>query len=165
MNLEFTPITHDQAIECVRWRYEAPYDLYDIPEADRQLEIDGMLDKNSKTFAVSSEGEFIGVRSFGADGKVAGGTYDDGYQDTGGALRPDMTAKGLGEEVLRAGLRFGTQRFSFSRFRVTVAAFNQRALKVCRRVGFIDGQRFSRGSDNREFVILTLEKISENKAS
>ena len=163
MNLEFTPITRDQAIECAGWQYESPYDLYNILEGDRPIEIEGMLGRSSKTFAVFSKGEFIGVRSFGDDGKVEGGAYDEAYQDTGGALRPDMTAKGLGEGVLRAGLQFGIHRFNFSRFRVTVAAFNQRALKVCRRVGFIERERFSRSSDRREFVILTLEKISGNK--
>ena len=112
-------MTLDRAMECVGWRYEPPYDLYNIPEAEREIEIAGMLDRSSRTFAVLSEGEFIGIRSFGEDGRVEGGVYPDGYQDTGGALRPDMTAKGLGEGIIRAGLQFGARRFGFSRFRVT----------------------------------------------
>ena len=155
MNLEFTPITREQAIECVEWRYEAPYDLYNVPETEKRIEIDGMLGEGSKTFAVLKDGAFIGTRSFGDDGKVEGGEYDDAYQDTGGALKPEWTSKGLGEGILRAGLEFGSRKFGFSRYRVTVAAFNERALKVCRRVGFVERQRFSRRSDGQEFVILT----------
>ena len=157
MNLEFTPSTREQAIECVRWAYEAPYDLYNVREADRQVEIEGMLDRENHAYAVSSEDQFIGIRSFGEDGRVTGGAYDDVYQDTGGALRPDMTAKGFGEEVLRAGLQFGTRALGFTKFRVAVAAFNERALKVCRRVGFVERQRFLSTSDRQEFVILTLK--------
>lgn len=162
MNFDFAPITREQAMECVRWRYEAPYDLYNIGEGDREVEIEGMLDRGNKCFAVLNGGDFIGIRSFGNDGRVAGGDYDDAYQDTGGALRPDLTSKGLGEEVLRAGLQFGAGRFGFPAYRVTVAAFNQRALKICQRVGFLERQRFIRKSDNEEFVILTLEDFEED---
>lgn len=161
MNLEFVPISRAQAVECVRWRYEAPYDLYNLSEDARKIELEAMLDQKNMCFAVSAGGEFIGVRSFGDDGKVEGGDYDDEYQDTGGALKPEMTSKGLGEEVLRAGLQFGARRFGFFKYRVTVASFNERALKVCQRVGFVERQRFSRASDDQEFVVLTREDPSK----
>lgn len=157
MNLEFKAITRAQAADYAGWQYPVPYDLYNIPEEEQEIEIEGMLDRNSRAFAVLLAGEFIGVRSFGNDGRVEGGIYDEDYRDTGGALRPDLTGKGLGEEVLRAGLAFGAGMFGFHRYRVTVAGFNQRALKVCRRVGFEEKHRFIRSSDGEEFVILTLE--------
>lgn len=158
MSLDFAPITRKQAEECVRWCYETPYDLYNIPESDRLVEIAGMLDRANQTFAVISEGEFIGIRSFGADARVRGGNYEDeAYQDTGGALRPDLTGKGMGEGILRAGLQFGTKEFGFTKFRVAIAGFNQRAVKVCQRVGFVERSRFLRESDEREFIIFNLE--------
>ena len=142
MTLEFETITRAQAVDYTEWTYESPYDFYNFPESERHVEVAGMLDGASKTFAVVSEGEFIAVLSFGEDGQVRGGCYDDRYQDTGIALRPNLTGKGHGENVLRAGLLFGAEQFGFTRFRVTVAAFNQRALHVYNRIGFKEQQRF-----------------------
>jgi hypothetical protein len=94
--------------------------------------------------------------------------------DTGGGLRPDLTGKGLGVELVRKGLEFGAGRYGVKRFRVTVAAFNQRALKVCRRVGFVEQQRFLRPGDRQAFLILVhvlqsdgagLRSIAENQGS
>lgn len=163
MELTFRPITRDQAQEYTEWEYRAPYDLYNIPVSERCLEIEEMLKEANRTFAVVSNGDFVGIRSFGKDGRVSGGVYDDRFQDTGGALRPDLTGKGLGETLLSAGLHFGSERFGFGHFRVTVASFNQRALTVCERVGFKEQQRFLRNPDKREFVILTLTEYSVTK--
>ena len=37
------------------------------------------------------------------------------------------------------------------------AAFNQRALKVCHKIGFLENSRFLRTNDNTEFVVLTFD--------
>ncbi|HEY7358813.1 MAG TPA: GNAT family N-acetyltransferase [Ktedonobacterales bacterium] len=52
------------------------------------------------------------------------------------ALRPDLTGKGYGLAFVEAGLAFGKQWFAPARFRLTVAAFNERAIKVYLRAGF-----------------------------
>lgn len=50
----------------------------------------------------------------------------------------------------------GSQRYAPPAFRVTVAAFNQRALSVVQRAGFAPVQTFARLSDGCAFVILVL---------
>lgn len=166
MRPRFVPISREQAIECVDCLYEAPYAVYNVLATERAIEVEGMLNPESKTFAVLDGDEFSGVRSFGADGRVDGGVYDESHQDTGGALRPDLTGKGLGESILKAGLQFGRQDHGFTGYRVTVAAFNARALKVCQGAGFVERQRFARSADEMGFVILTLgESIELGSAS
>lgn len=161
MNISFKPVNRSQANEYVSWQYPDPYSIYNFQESDKAYEVECMLKEDSKSFAVFNEEEFVGVRSFGDDGKVPGGTYDNEYQDTGGALRPDLTGKGLGERVIRAGLTFGANRFGFDRYRVTVAAFNERALTVCKRIGFTESLRFQRETDGETFVILLLESFKK----
>lgn len=156
MNVSFLPMTSGHAGEVISWRYEAPYDVYDYRDEDHEAALIYLTDPINQFFAVLRDGEVIGFRSFGPDGRVAGGVYNDNYLDTGGGLRPDLTGKGLGESIIGQGIRFGAERFGIDCFRVTIAAFNQRAQKVCRRVGFAEKQRFLRTGDRVAFVILTL---------
>jgi [ribosomal protein S18]-alanine N-acetyltransferase len=160
VNLSFEPMSVGYAREIAFWRYEAPYRIYEHDESEREAAVEYLTDKKNQVFAVLSEGELIGFRSFGPDGQVPGGEYTDDYLDTGGGLRPDLTGRGLGMKVLEQGLRFGAARFGTERFRVKIAAFNERALKVSRRLGFKEIQRFSRPSDGQEFAILTLDGLT-----
>jgi [ribosomal protein S18]-alanine N-acetyltransferase len=138
------------AADILSWRYPAPYDYYDVTDVD----VDYYLDPANGFFAVLAGGECIGFRSFGPDGQVPGGTYDDSALDTGGGLRPELTGRGLGRAVVAAGLEFGRQRFAPEAFRVTVASFNTRALRVVTSLGFRPAQSFAAAMDGRRFDIL-----------
>ena len=162
MNLTFEPMSQKYASEIVSWRYEAPYDLYNYAADDREKAVDYLINEKNRFFAVLDEGCLVGFRSFGEDGRVDGGSYDDSYLDTGGGSRPDLTGKGLGAEIIVKALQFGSEEFETERFRVTVAEFNERALKVHRRIGFQEDQRFPRKSDGMEFVVLKIDKLREN---
>jgi ribosomal-protein-alanine N-acetyltransferase len=157
-NISFTPLKRDHAEEMVSWRYDEPYEIYDYRNQSRQDVIDYLTDSTNQFFAVLCKDELIGFRSFGSDARVLGGDYDDSYLDTGGGLRPDLTGQGFGAKVIHRGIEFGAHEFATGRFCVTVAAFNERALKVCKRIGFVENQRFRRTSDEVQFVVLRLEK-------
>jgi len=102
-------------------------------------------------------GELLAFRSFGEDGQVESGNYATGYLDAGGGLRPELTGRGLGAVFLRQGLNLGSRYYDVHRFRVTIADFNRRALRVCPKVGFASGQHFRRESDNQPFTALTID--------
>ena len=156
MNVSFEQLTAEQAEEIAKWRYESPYQLYDYRDQPVDDVIHYLSDPAKRFFAVLRDRELIGFRSFGADGRVPGGKYEGGYLDTGGGLRPDLTGRGMGERILKSGIEFGAEKFGTNRFRVTVAEFNERALKVCKRVGFEEQNRFNR-RDDVCFVILVLD--------
>jgi ribosomal-protein-alanine N-acetyltransferase len=105
-------------------------------------------------FALTSESGLIGFRSFGADGQVPGGAYDDSALDTGGGLRPDLTGQGTGRDAIQAGLDFGQQQFAPRAFRVTIATFNIRAQRVVAALGFRNLGSFQASSDGRHYEIL-----------
>jgi [ribosomal protein S18]-alanine N-acetyltransferase len=56
--------------------------------------------------------------------------------------------------VITAGLAFGRQRFAPDAFRVTVASFNTRALRVVTSLGFRSASSFTATTDGRRFKIL-----------
>jgi GNAT superfamily N-acetyltransferase len=143
--IRIAAMTARYAADILSWRYPAPYDYYDVTDGD----LDYYLDPANGFFAVLSDGELIGFRSFGPDGQVPGGTYDDSALDTGGGLRPELTGRGLGRTVVVAGLEFG---------RVTVASFNTRALRVVTSLGFRPVQSFPAAMDGRSFEILVRDR-------
>jgi [ribosomal protein S18]-alanine N-acetyltransferase len=111
-------------------------------------------------FALTEAGDLIGFRSFGADGQVPGGAYDSSALDTGGGLRPDLTGRGLGREAIATGLAFGRERFAPAAFRVTVASFNLRALRVVEALGFRRVDRFRATTSGRSYEILTRPEVA-----
>jgi [ribosomal protein S18]-alanine N-acetyltransferase len=142
-------MTSAYATEIATWRYPAPYDYNDMTDADPAF----LVSRASGYFALTEETGLIGFRSFGADGQVPGGEYDDSALDTGGGLRPDLTGKGLGREAVRTGLDFGQQRFRPKAFRATVATSNVRAQRVIAAVGFRQAGTFLATTDGRSFGI------------
>jgi ribosomal-protein-alanine N-acetyltransferase len=133
----FRTIARSDAEEISRWRYPEPYATYDGDPAS----VPGLLDPRYNYHAViDSDGELVGYFCFGADATVPAGRrlglYDEDALDVGLGMRPDLTGQGLGLAFVRAGLSFAGQTYSPPAFRLTVAAFNQRAVKVYEQAGF-----------------------------
>jgi ribosomal-protein-alanine N-acetyltransferase len=151
-------MTHDYATDIITWRYPAPYDCYDVSGVEPAF----LLDPRNGVFAlVSGSDDLIGFRSFGVDGRVPGGEYDESALDTGGGLRPSLTGQGLGRQAIQTGLEFGRRRFSPPAFRVTVASFNTRALRVVTSLGFRPVSSFAATTDGRSFQILVRNEASQ----
>ena len=149
-DLRLVPLTRAHAEDIVTWRYAEPHDPYDMTGA----EPDDLLDPEAGFHAVLAGERLIGFRSFGPDGRVPGRAYDDSALDTGGGLRPDLTGQGLGRTVIAAGLAYGRELFAPTAFRVTVAAFNARALRTVASLGFERVGQFAAARDARLFVVL-----------
>ncbi len=155
MDFYFRPMDPAAAAHISRWQYPEPYAMYSLPDGDADSHIQYMCDPANTFYAVrTANDDLIAFRSFGIDGQVPGGEYHADALDTGGGLRPDLTGQGLGLPVLLAGLAFGRQTYAPSAFRVTVAAFNQRALTVVGRAGFVAVQQFIYATTRQAFIVL-----------
>ena len=125
-----------RTISC--WRYEEPYSIYDGDPTS----VDAILQPRSSYHSVHDEsGDLAGYFCFGEDAQVASGRRLGLYGaepalDLGLGMRPDLTGRGLGEAFVYAGLRFARETYSPPAFRLTVAAFNRRAIRVYERTGF-----------------------------
>jgi RimJ/RimL family protein N-acetyltransferase len=159
MEMGFRAMGDADAREVLSWRYEAPYDMYNADPTRSKEGVAALVDPGNQYFVARDvEGRTVGYCCFGPDARVPGGDYrDPGAIDVGLGMRPDLTGRGDGLAFVQAVLAFGRQRFDARRWRLSVAAFNRRAMRVYERAGFVEVGRFRRGGrpDDLEFVIMT----------
>ncbi|HZM24847.1 MAG TPA: GNAT family N-acetyltransferase, partial [Anaerolineales bacterium] len=74
--------------------------------------------------------------------------------DIGLSVRPDLTGQGKGLQYVSAVIDFAIRTYSPDRLRVTIAAFNGRAMRVWEKAGFQVVQNFRGGWTNSDFVIM-----------
>lgn len=142
--LSIVPMTQEDAEKIVGWRYEPPYDFYDADADHRDLaELLDPAQRGDRYFSArNATGELIGYFGFGAKDDVVG---------VGVGLRPDLTGCGLGLAFLEQGLAFANDLFHPNRFKLTVADFNQRAIKVYERAGFVVTRSFVHETNGGSF--------------
>jgi [ribosomal protein S18]-alanine N-acetyltransferase len=132
--IEIRPMSEEDAQRIASWRYEPPYSFYDADaDADDLALLLGRESREGRYFAAFSNDELVGFFSFQSDA-------DDVVVGLG--LRPDRTGRGLGLQFVEAGLAFARDRFGRSRFRLSVATFNERAIRVYQRAGFLPLRTF-----------------------
>ena len=84
------------------------------------------------------------------------GLYANGPLDVGLGMHPDLVGRGLGRRFVEAGLEFAFEAYSPESFRMTVTAFNRRAVRVYEDLGFTVLVEFGRRVSNgeREWILL-----------
>jgi [ribosomal protein S18]-alanine N-acetyltransferase len=151
VRFEFTKMTDEEAQEIAGWRYVPPYDFYDwVSNPDDLAEFLDPHRRGDDYFSAFDEkGALVGSFRFKRDGKVVG---------VGLGLRPDLTGKGLGHGFLVAGLEFARRSFSPEVFRLAVATFNERAIKVYEGVGFVQGWIYRHETNGGVYEFLEMER-------
>jgi [ribosomal protein S18]-alanine N-acetyltransferase len=151
VRFEFTKMKDEEAQEIAGWRYVPPYDFYDwISNPDDLAEFLDPHRRGDDYFSAFDEkGALVGSFRFKRDGKVVG---------VGLGLRPDLTGKGLGHAFLVAGLEFARRSFSPDVFRLSVATFNERAIKVYEGVGFVQGRIYRHETNGGVYEFLEMER-------
>ena len=152
----FSQMDEAKARAILAWHYEEPYSFYNPNPAELEKDLQVLTDPDNQYYALSDEnGALVAYYCFGREAQVIDGDYSDEALDIGGGVRPYLTGCGFGSTFMHAGLNFGQDKFAPRTFRITVAAFNHRALRLCEKMGFLAVQRFRREQDGREFIVLT----------
>jgi len=141
------------------WRYDGPLALYNLQPADVP---ELLADLPSFVAAVDDRAELIGYVMSGVGAQVPGGRdaglYPPDALDIGLGLRPDLVGQGNGVRFMVAGLAHlqATLTPLPQRFRLSVAAFNTRAIHVYTRAGFRTSAHFSNPERDRltPFVLM-----------
>lgn len=156
MNLTISGMNEQLATEILGWVYEAPYDFYNnsvTPEGIREL-------MDQPYFAVLGEGGMLaGFFCVGESAQVPAGTafgaYSEGSVDIGIGMNPKLTGKGLGFAFFSLVLNHLQDTLPGMPLRLTVASFNERAIRLYTKIGFEEKLRFQRGSI--DFVVMARE--------
>ncbi|MGH2411761.1 MAG: GNAT family N-acetyltransferase [Chloroflexota bacterium] len=154
----FHPIREDEAREIHSWRYPPPYDFYN--GSGDEADLTEYLSTDSPYFAAVLNGALAGFLAVGPTARMPGGEeagvyIDPAALDIGLGLRPDLTGQGYGLPFTRTALVCVSERFGPPIFRLSVVAWNQRAITVYERAGFIRGMVFASALDGQPFLCMT----------
>ena len=147
----FRPMSDEKARGISGSRYEPPYYFYDWTSDPDDLEelLDPERRKNTYFSVFDDEGTLVGFFGFEAKDRTV---------NVGLGLRPDLTDAGLGLDYLLAGLEFARQRHSATHFALTVATFNERAIRVYERAGFRRERVYMHHTNGGELPFLTMAR-------
>jgi ribosomal-protein-alanine N-acetyltransferase len=147
----FRLMSDEEATRISGWHYEPPYDFYDAtsdPDDLREL-LDPKRRKDAYFSVFDEGGVLVGFFQFEREGTTV---------DIGLGMRPDLTGRRLGVRYLLAGLEFARERFSPERFTLSVATFNERAIRVYERAGFRRGNEYMHSTNGGEYLFLSMAR-------
>ena len=135
------------------WHYGDIYSLYDMAADEDDLRI--FMDSSNwrdKIKAVLNEGdELVGWASFS--------TEDDEFWLSLG-LRPDLTGQGLGTEFVLECVGYAVSQYSPVNdiIKLAVAFFNERAIKVYQKAGFVETSKTIRDTHIGQVDFIEMER-------
>lgn len=149
--IDITPMTQSEAEEIAGWRYVPPYDFYDQDQDRHDLaELLDPVGRGDRYYSAHNAArQLIGFFELRDVGDVV---------IVGLGLRPDLTGHRLGESFFGAGLVFARGRFAPRRFKLSVAEFNTRAIKVYERAGFVQTRSFMHETNGGLFSFVEMER-------
>jgi len=156
VKISYRPVDETSAREFVGWQYDPPYNIYNCPPDQFEKIVQYNIDSENNVYAMFNErDELDGYCSYGRDAQVPGGDYSAEALDIGMMIKPELTGQGLGTTFAEEVTRNGVHKYSPKILRVTIAAFNKRAMRVWEKNGFQQTQTFIRDGGGMDFVIMT----------
>lgn len=142
------------AEEIINWTYEPPYDFYNNELSEESLQ---ELLNNEYRAVVDSENNLVGFYCVGNSAQVPMGrqfgAYSKQYPDIGLGMKPNLTGKGKGSQFFSFILDEIQKEHSLP-IRLTVAKFNERAIRLYEKFGFTKEMEF----ESPSAVFITMMK-------
>ncbi len=129
-------MTREEAEQVAAWRYDGSWSVYDLGSPQ------SLIDNLSSYSSVLVDGVLVGFCCVGEEARVAGMAAEPGIVDFGIGLDPAMVGQGHGTVFGEAVLHHLRQQHPDAQLRAVVQAWNERSLRLTRRLGFADaGER------------------------
>jgi RimJ/RimL family protein N-acetyltransferase len=125
-------MTAPEAALVATWHYDGEWSVYDLDSSQPLL--DGLANYHS-LFA----GErLIGFCCTGSAARIPGITEEPGTLDVGMGMDPTQVGRGYGAAFGEAVLGYLSMRYPGQTLRAVVQEWNERSLRLTRRLGFVD---------------------------
>lgn len=148
MNIQFRKPTERDGKDIATWKYEGIYSFYDNDKTEGKKQWASNIHNEENTFVLYNEkNELIGNCSF--DHEEEGILF-------GVQMRPNLTGKGMGTEIVKTILEFGREQYKFNELDLLVAKFNKRAIRVYEKLGFeiVDEFVWNVNEEEKEFIAM-----------
>ena len=156
MKLELNNMDEAFALEILNWRYDVPYDFYNN---EYDAEAVKELMENNYSIVVNDNEELVGFYCAGSAAQVPlgakVGAYKEDSIDIGVGMAPALTGEGNGFTFFSFVLESLYKTYGNVPLRLTVAKFNQRAIHLYEKFGFVKEMEFT--TDSAEFQ--TMRKV------
>ena len=154
-DFEFRRLRKAEAEAILSWRFEPEYDYYNVKPKNRERLLREFLEPRNSYYSMLDENDqMLAYCCYGRSARVYGGDYSVEALDMGLTMRPNMTGQGFGSSFAKAVVEHGIRKFSPGLLRVTIARFNERAIRVWEKNDFVVCSEFDRPADRRKFKIL-----------
>ena len=154
MQYIFAPMNQEYANDIVsNWYYDDVYSFYDMAadEDDLKIFVDTENWHNIIRAVLNENDELVGWASFYTEN-------DEFWLSLG--LRPDLTSQGLGVGFVSECVRYAISHHKpiNATIKLAVALFNQRAIKVYQRAGFMETNRTVRNTHIGQVDFIEMER-------
>jgi len=149
----FAPMNEHYANDIANWHYDGVYSFYDMAADENDLRI--LMDTNNWRDTIravlNEDDELVGWAAFYTEN-------DEFWLSLG--LRPDLTGRGLGEEFVTQCVEYAVSQSKLTEdtIKIAVALFNERAIQVYQRAGFVETKRTVRDTHIGQVDFIEMEK-------
>ncbi|WP_085992911.1 GNAT family N-acetyltransferase [Oceanobacillus senegalensis] len=158
MQLIIKKMTEKYAVDVLCWKYEKPYNFYNnVLTSGAIMEL-----LTYKYFVVLDKyNDLIGYFCIGRPAQIPDGELNGVYKedciDVGIGMKPRLTGKGKGHIFFSRILRFIQEKHPDKDIRLTVATFNERAIRLYKKLGFVEDASFY----SKEMEFITMKRKRE----
>lgn len=152
MNYDFRKVTNNNVEDILTWKFEGIYSLYNNDRTQGKINWLKSLPEDDKAFSVYNDNnELVGHCEIYTKEKINFAVQ----------MRPALTGKGMGRELVQSFLDFARKKYSLNGIELFVVKFNERAIKVYESLGFEKVKEYSAKlsiSDTEETEFVVMEK-------
>ena len=147
-------MTNEHAEAISSWKYPNEYAIYSF---NNDLETLHELMTENYYACLDRGNKLIGYFCFGKAAQiptVEDNVYDNNMLDIGLGLLPELCGQKVGRAFLISAMEYARANWGTVAFRLSVADFNIRAIKVYEKVGFITRNEVTHKRSGRKFRIM-----------
>ena len=143
-------MNEEYANDVANWHYDGVCSFYDLAADAHDLRTP-MNWRDTIKAVLNEDDELVGWAAFYTEN-------DEFWLSS--YLRPDLTGQGLGEEFVSECVNYAISHYELTKhtIKLAVALFNQRAIKVYQRAGFVETNRTIRDTHIGQVDFVEMEK-------